>query len=228
MKSHRIPTQFVIGLVVVILGVILLLGSVGLLNFGDVFRWTPSLVILYALWLLVRSRLRNIFFPSFLILAAGFGQLILLGIDIGDFWPVILIVLGAIILINGIRSSDRRESVVSRDTDQSRMDVTCVMGSVRERIVSDEFKGGQAAVVMGEAKLDLRESSITEKPASIEVTVVMGEMKLRVPDEWNVRVENVTIMGESGDERLRCDTQSSQADLVIGGAVLMGSLKIED
>ena len=68
-----------------------------------------------------------------------------------------------------------------------------------------------------------------KKPATLEVTVVMGEMKLRVPGEWNLRLENDTIMGETKDERLVRETGGeAQTDLVIKGSVVMGSLKIED
>ena len=81
---------------------------------------------------------------------------------------------------------------------------------------------------MGEANIDLRESSVQEKPAILELTVVMGEIKLRVPSEWNVRVDDDIIMGELKDERMRRETSDSETDLVIKGSVVMGALKIED
>ncbi len=61
--------------------------------------------------------------------------------------------------------------------------------------------------VMGEANIDLRESAIQEKPAVLEVSVIMGELK---------------------DERVLRETSDVETDLVIKGSVVMGSLKIED
>lgn len=82
---------------------------------------------------------------------------------------------------------------------------------------------------MGESKLDLRDSSVMENPAVLELSVVMGQMEIRVPREWNVRMDGVTtVMGESKDERMPSDSQTDQTDLEINGTVVMGSLKIED
>ena len=54
---------------------------------------------------------------------------------------------------------------------------------------------------MGNAHIDLREASIQEKPAVLELNVVMGEIKLRAPRDWNIRVDDDTVMGDTKDER---------------------------
>lgn len=82
---------------------------------------------------------------------------------------------------------------------------------------------------MAESKIDLRDSSMAEKPVALEIYVVMGEMKIQVPREWNVRLDRVTtVMGESKDERMSPDSENTHTDLTLNGTVLMGSLKIED
>ncbi len=229
MNAHRMSGHFVIGLVVIGVGVLLLLGSTGVLDIGDVFLWIPSLFILLGVWLMIKSRFRRIGGPILMILIAGIIQLMILGLDVGRFWPVILIIIGTVVLVNSFRSRGRSsEDGATRNTVDGWIESVSVFGSTRESVVSSEFKGGQATTVMGEARLDLRETSVMEKPAALEITVVMGEMKLRVPRDWNVRLDNVTVMGESKDERLRREADGAQTDLVISGAVVMGSLKIED
>ncbi len=230
MSAHRMSGHFVIGLVVIGVGVLLLLGSTGVLDIGDVFLWIPSLFILLGVWLMIKSRFRRIGGPILMILIAGIIQLMILGLDVGRFWPVILIIIGTVVLVNNFRSRGRSsEDGAIRNTDDGWIESVSVFGSTRESVVSSEFKGGQVTTVMGEARLDLRETSVMEKPAALEITVVMGEMKLRVPREWNVRLDNVTIMGETKDERLVSEAGGeAQTDLVINGAVVMGSLKIED
>ena len=49
-------TQFVIGLVIIAVGVLFLLDSVNVIDTGDVFQWIPSLFILLGLWLLLKNR----------------------------------------------------------------------------------------------------------------------------------------------------------------------------
>lgn len=248
MGTRRAYTSFIIGLVVIAIGVLLLLGNLGFLDTGDVFRWIPSLFILLGLWMLVKSRFQQVGGPVLIIVVAGLIQIMVLGVDLGRFWPVVLIAIGAAILIKSFRSrsksgagpdSDKRPpnsvSVFGSErkvapADQDSINLVSVMGSVTQRIVSPEFRGGRATAIMGEAKIDLRESAIQEKPAVLELSVVMGEIKLRVPGDWNVRVDDDIVMGELKDERIPRETGTGggQTDLEVKGSVVMGSLKIED
>ena len=241
---RRISSAFVVGLVIIAVGVILLLDNVDAIEAGYLFRWIPSLFILLGLWLMIKSRFRQIGGPVLIIVVAALIQIMILGADIGRYWPLILIAVGIVILIKSFRSRDGRSrdtnpassnsvSVFGSErkvtpTDQDTIDLVSVMGSAAQKITSPEFRGGRATAVMGEANIDLRESSVQEKPAVLELTVVMGEIKLRVPCEWNLCVDDDTIMGELKDERALRNAGETQTDLVIRGSVVMGSLKIED
>ena len=248
MGTGRLSGSFAFGLAIIALGILLLLGSFGALDTGDVFRWIPSLFILLGLWMLVKSRFRQIGGPVLIIVVAALIQIMVLGVDLGRYWPVILIAVGAVILIKSFRSRGRSVRGASRDAerdspdsvsvfgserkvapaDQDTINMVSVMGSATQRIVSPEFRGGRATAVMGEANIDLRESAIQEKPAVLELSVVMGEIKLRVPGDWNIRVDDDIIMGELKDERVRREASDIETDLVVKGSVVMGSLKIED
>ena len=57
----------------------------------------------------------------------------------------------------------------------------------------------------------------------------MGEVKLRVPPQWSVNIDPVTVMGETTEERGSVsDAGEGGPSLTITGLVLMGSLKITD
>lgn len=248
MGTRRLSGSFAFGLVIIALGVLLLLGSLGVLDTGYVFRWIPSLFILLGVWMLVKSRFQRVGGPILIVVVAALIQIMVLGVDLGRYWPVILIAIGAAVLINSFRSRGGRSGDASPDAytdspnsvsvfgserkvapaDQDTINMVSVMGSAAQRIVSPEFRGGRATAVMGEANIDLRESTIQEKPAVLELSVVMGEIKLRVPGDWNVRVDDDTVMGELKDERIPRETRDGQTDLVIKGSIVMGSLKIED
>lgn len=248
MGTRRLSGSFAFGLVAVALGILLLLGNFGFLDTGDVFRWIPSLFILLGVWMMVKNRFRQLGGPILIIVVAALVQIMVLGADIGRYWPVILIGIGAAILVKSFRSRGGRRGGASPDayvdspnsvsvfgserkvapTDQDSINLVSVMGSAAQRITSPEFRGGRVTAVMGEANIDLRESSVQEKPAILELTVVMGEIKLRVPSEWNVRVDDDTIMGELKDERTQRGAGEGHTDLVIKGSVVMGALKIED
>ena len=245
--------QFIIGLIVIGVGVLLLLGSLNVIDvdMGDIFIWIPSLFILLGVFLIVKNRFRRVGGPIVMIVIAVIVQIIVLDIlDILRFWPIILIAIGLVIFIKSFgarrgRKSGSGSGAPHQDTpdsvtvlgsartvspsDQDSVNAVSVMGSATERIVSADFTGGQATAVMGEVRLDLRDCSVAEKPAALEIYVVMGEMKLTIPREWNARLDGVTaVMGEAKDTRARSDSEGAQTDLALSGTVLMGSLKIED
>ena len=245
--------QFIIGLIVIGVGVLLLLGSLNVIDvdMGDIFTWIPSLFILLGVFLMVKNRFRRVGGPITMIVIAAIVQIMVLDIlDILRFWPVILIAIGLVIFIKSFGARRGRKSgsgggAAHQDTpdsvtvlgsartvappDQDSVNAVSVMGSATERIVSADFTGGQATAVMGTVILDLRDCSVAQKPAALEIYVVMGEMKLKVPREWNARLDGVTaVMGEAKDTRERADSEGGQTDLALSGTVLMGSLKIED
>ena len=237
-------TQFIIGLVVIAVGVLFLLDSVGLFSAGDIFQWIPSLFILLGLWLLVKNRFRRVAGPLIMILIAVFVQLLVLDVRVGEFWPLILIAVGIVILIKSFRSRRGRSGDENEDSpdsvsvfgsekvvappDQDTINLESVMGSATQTVTSDNFRGGRASTVMGSAHIDLREASIQEKPAVLELNVVMGEIKLRAPRDWNIRVDDDTVMGDTKDTRATPHAEDSHTDLIVKASVVMGSLKIED
>ena len=241
-RRSRIGGRVFFGIVVIAIGILFLVNSTGVSDLGGLFRWWPALIILFGVWRLIADRFRSLFWPL-LIIAIGvilqLGQLDI-GIDIGRYWPVILIAVGITILAGGMRRRNRRRrsSHTSRnaspiiDVDVSAyMDddddtLHAVVGS-QDRIISGDFYDGSINVVMGNGTLDMRDATIVDKPATLEVSVVMGEVKVRVPAEWNVRIVNSSQMGDTKDTR-RSQNNSDDPDLIIKGSVTMGSLQITD
>ena len=231
------------GALVVVIGILFLLNSTGVADLGRLLDWWPSLIILYGVWRLIANRFRSLFWPIVLIAIGAFLQLGQLGFDIdwGKLWPVALIAVGILILGGGLRRRSRRrphsttgpnsstiidvDVSTSQDADDATLHV--VVGS-QDRIISGDFHGGSINVVMGSGTLDMRDARIVDKPATLEVSVVMGEVKVRVPADWNVQIANSATMGEAKDTRPSRPDDGDTPDLVISGSVTMGSLQITD
>ena len=234
MNGIRNPSRIVIGLLIVAVGVLFLLQNTGVAAFENVVRWAPSLFILFGLWRLVANGFRRVFWPVLIIAIAVLVQLSWLGVDGAVFWPVVLIAAGvAIILGRSPRRRPQPETVGSPETSRftaegGQVDAFNIFSSNRENVISGDFRGGQATTVMGSSHVDLRDSSVADRPATLDVTVVMGEARLRVPRDWSVRLENTTVMGEAKDERSNQESKDGAPDLIITGQVVMGSLKIDD
>ena len=230
------------GVLVIAVGVLFLVDKAGIADLDGLLDWWPSLIILYGAWRLIANRFRSLFWP--LLLIFGGVVLQLRQLDTADvfstIWPAMLIALGVAIVIGGMRSRNRRQrgggsshsasTIIDVDmgasADADDGTLHAVAGS-QDRIVSGDFYDGSINVVMGNGTLDMRDATIVDKPATLEVSVVMGEVKVRVPTEWNVRIVNSSQMGDTKDTR-RSHNNSDDPDLIIRGSVTMGSLHITD
>ena len=230
------------GVLVIAVGVLFLVDKAGIAELDGFLDWWPSLIILYGAWRLIANRFRSLFLPLLLIFGGVVLQLQQLDTaDVfGTIWPAFLIALGVAIVIGGMRSRNRRQrgggsshsasTIIDVDlgapADADDGTLHAVAGS-QDRIVSGDFYDGSINVVMGNGTLDMREATIVDKPATLEVSVVMGEVKVRVPTEWNARIVNSSQMGDTKDTR-RSQNNSDDPDLIIRGSVTMGSLQITD
>jgi predicted membrane protein len=104
------------------------------------------------------------------------------------------------------------------------LNVTAVLGGSKKIIVSKNFQGGEILTFMGGSEINLVQADIQGR-AVLDVTQVMGGIKLVVPANWTVISEMAVIMGGIDDKRLVL-SQAPDKVLVIKGTSLMGGLEI--
>jgi hypothetical protein len=104
---------------------------------------------------------------------------------------------------------------------------------------SRQFHGGDLTAIMGRCELDLTHTAVAagETPV-INVFVLMGNVTLRVPDDWVVDTQAVPALGEVKDARTTsvnpaASDAPSPADtartrLVLRGAVTMGAIVVKN
>jgi hypothetical protein len=86
---------------------------------------------------------------------------------------------------------------------------------------------------MGKSRLDLREAVLAPgEEAVIDVFGMMGAVEVVVPDEWDVEVETVPVMGRVNDRRMlpartADDSGLTPPRVVVRGFIMMGALNIE-
>ena len=76
---------------------------------------------------------------------------------------------------------------------------------------------------MGGVNLDFSDAVMEGDEARLDVTAVMGGIKIRVPHTWNVENRVIATMGGVKD---RTHSAIGNKRLVIDGHVLMGGLEI--
>lgn len=220
-RRRRSRSRLFLGAVIVLLGVLLLLDTTNVYETGDLVRYLPSLVVLWGLYGLVRNGFRDLFGPLVLVVGGTAWQLLWLDVvtwgQVVSLWPVLVIVAGLSIL-----AGVRRRRVVRVDGDD--FEAVSVLGEV-DRELAGDARSGSAVAVLGDTRLDLR--SGVEPPAAIDAVSILGDVELRVPTEWTVRIEVVNFLGDVRDRRPHVE-RATTPDLVVSGVCMLGDVEITD
>ena len=199
-KNKNYDSRTFVGIIFVAIGAILLARNYGLLDY-DIFHhlisW-PMLLIVIGIFQLARQA----YTPAIVLISIGI--FFLFGFpDWENLWPAIFILVGISFIFQWNRSSHKRrfhnlESDSSSSTDY--IDETAIFGGRTISIVSESFQGGKITAIFGGSKINLRYA----KPVpgcTIDVANIFGGTKIIVPEDWNVKVEVVSIFGGFEDKR---------------------------
>lgn len=235
-SSSWFSPQFVLGLLVIVLGLMFLADNFGYFESRDIIHtYWPSLLVLWGLAKIFQS-------PG----SPGktFGMiLILLGIVLQldrldilyfrwhDWWPVILIIVG----INFLRGSRFRDRYKQENTRTEMHDAGsdnyikhfALMSGVKRAITTKNFQGGELSAIMGGIDIDLRGSQMEGTEVVLEVVTIWGGIELHIPAQWTVVVRANPIMGGIED-RTYSPKEGEVKRLIIVGTVIMGGVEIKN
>lgn len=118
----------------------------------------------------------------------------------------------------------RRSGV--EETSQGRR-FTSIMGDTDERLVGEISENQRVLAVMGDVTLDLRDAVLPAGRVTVTGTVVMGTVRIVVPDGIEVRTEGPNIMG---DVKTRLERNNTGRGPVVRVKVtnVMGEVRIVD
>lgn len=213
--------QIILGLFIITVGFIVFLANanVGPIR-GIIQDWWPLTIILagvYMLW----SNIRNFVWPS-IIIAVG-SVLLLNTLDIAHFnigaliFPTILVGIGLSIIFSS--HSSWRKTTETKGSDN----INAIMSESTSKNISDDYVGGTVTAIMGSVELDVSKT-IIKNQAILGVSIVMGELKLRVAEDVNIVNRTQTLLG-SVDDKTPAIVKPGPT-LIIEGLVLMGEVEI--
>lgn len=201
-KTKSYDSRAFLGIILVAIGTILIARNFGWLG-DDFSRYLISwqmLLIVIGLFNLARKA----YTPAIIFIGIGLFFLI----DFPDnfrenFWPAFIVLVGVIFILQWKRSPDpnqdpKLEGEYNNSTDY--LDETSIFSGRNLSVVSENFQGGKITSIFGGSKINLRYA----KPVpgcTIDVANIFGGTKLIVPEDWNIKIEVVSIFGGFEDKR---------------------------
>jgi hypothetical protein len=213
-------TKLILGLFFTILGVMWTADNLRLLRADDFLRYWPAVVVLIGVINLADPARRlfgailTVVGASLLAYSAGW-----LRFTIFDFWPLLLIILGAAIV--GRALGVRLPGAAATDSS----DVWAVLTTRKINNASRDFAGARVTAFMGGCELDLTDADIFHSPAVIDVFAMWGGIEIYVPDRFEVIGEVVPFM--AGFEMQAAPAGDPNRRLVIRGAAFMGGIEVK-
>ena len=230
MPENRVPVagRLIFGLVVIGLGVLFLMDELGIMNASEVLRWWPAAMLAYGLMRLTGTLCRQHPVSGVIFTLIG-GWLLLRNLGaipygLRDFWPVVLIALGVVMVSGGLR---RGRGATGPAESASTLSAFAFWSGVDRKVVATDFQGGDVTAFMGGHDIDLRPARMAGETAVIDLFVVMGGVDMRIPEDWTVSCEAVPIMG-SVEDRTRPPAGEVRGRLILRGFILMGGVEVKN
>ena len=209
----------------------ILLSNIGILDFEIkkyLLRWEVILVILGLIFLVSHENKGPgivlliiggaIYFRDFFDLHFNFWQV---------FWPAVLILIGIVIILR--RKFEPPHIEKKNIEDEDIIDELAVFGGGDRTILSQNFQGGKVLAIFGGSNFNLNRARMAPGKNYIEVFAIFGGLKLIVPEDWNIKINVVSIFGGFSDKHRLQPYDADfkpESELIIKGFVIFGGGEI--
>jgi hypothetical protein len=242
---HAPASRLLIAIVLIGAGTLLFLSNLGLLPEFNLWDFWPLIFVVAGIVKLVGERCATGRAIGLIMIAGGtLFLLVTLGVlhvrAHDDSWPISLLLLaaGSIALIKVLESNERGRPRVGFPQETPApsasldvLDQHVVLGAVKRKVESNDFRGGKLDCILGGIDLNLRRANISsvERSATIELNVVFGAVELRVPETWRVVIQAAQVFSSIEDKTVANKSPGFDGPaLFIVGSVVFGSVEIKD
>jgi len=231
MEKQRNTGRGIVGVILILIGVVLVGRTFDIFPhriMHHLFSWEMILIVLGVVFISTRDNKLS----GWILLTIGLVFLIpdILYIPYPIrrlFWPVLLIVVGLLIIF---RSTGIARTSNAGTAKADYIDDFAILGGGDRIITSENFKGGKVTALFGGSKIDLTKAQLAPGQNVVDVFCMFGGSTLIVPENWNIKVEVVSILGGFSDKRtVRTGTTMDVGkEIIIRGFVMFGGGEIKN
>ncbi len=221
--------NIIIGIVIVAIGVLLLLKSLGVIDNLNIFFdgwWTLLIIVPAFIGLLTEKDKTGD------LIALAIGILLLLGArDLIDFdlvwrlmFPIIIIIFGLSMIFKNFFQAKVKDEL-SKINSKDLQNYTAMFSAQNIKINDEEFKGSDMNAIFGGIDLDLRNAKFP-KDTKIKMCCVFGGVDIFVPEDVNVKIVSNSFFGGVDDKRKNTNKESKHT-LYIEATCIFGGVDIK-
>lgn len=140
-----------------------------------------------------------------------------------DWWPLILIVIGVVIVIR--RRDYHSDGMIEDNRDF--FNNTSIFGGSNKSFTSKNFMGGKMTSVFGGSDVDFSEAALGQEEVVLDVFCLFGGNDIRVPNDWTVLNDSFVLFGGYDDNRKAIADQDPNKILRIKGSVIFGGMDVK-
>jgi predicted membrane protein len=219
--------QLILGLVIVLVGVLLTLDTLGIADAEQTLRFWPAGIVALGLAKLWQGwRFQSGLIGGTILTGIGLWLLLdeldLIAASFWQLWPVVLVVLGGIIVWRSLHAPRPAPA-----DDNSVLSAVAVLSGVARGNNSTAFRGGDLTAIMGGCEIDLRKAQINGE-AVIDVFALWGGIEIRVPEDWTVIGQVTPFMGGFDDKTRPSAHGASVHRLVVRGFITMAGVEVKN
>jgi predicted membrane protein len=231
-SSWRATPQVILGLIIVVIGVLFTLDNMGIIYAHDYVRYWPALIVVYGVGKMVQPRSSPGRFAGLIFTLVGLVLLLdrldVFEVRLWDFWPLIIVIIGlSLIWRSYARTMGRHPELTVSEDVNSTIGGMAFMSGFKRNSSSQSFQGGELTAIMGGCEIDLRQASMKDGEAVIDVFAFWGGIEIKVPLDWSVAVEGTPLLG-GFDDKTRPPQGGSAKRLVVKGFAIMGGVEISN
>ena len=217
------------GIILVIIGVIIGLNTMGITDIDIFFdgRWTLVIIVPCFIGLFTnKDKTGNI-------IGLLVGVILLLGmqniIDFNLIWklllPSIIVIIGLSLIFKNTFNSKINNEIKKLNNKNTKDNEYCATFSgQRIDFPNEEFKGATLNSVFGSITCDLREAKIKEDVV-INASSVFGGIDIIVPDDVNIKIKSNSIFG--GVNNKKKNNEDKKYTIYVNASCLFGGVDIK-
>ena len=222
-------TNIILGLILILLGVVIGINSLGIAKIDIFFEgwWTLFIIIPCFIGLIKDEDKKGS------IIGLIIGVLLLLSarniLDFAIVWkliiPIILVIIGASFIFKDTFNKKVNDEIKKLNKNSKNKDEICATFSSQNVRVDDEFNGINLTSVFGGIKYDLRDAKI-KKDTLIKACLVFGGIDILVPENVKVKVKSSSIFG-GVDNKSKNSAKDDSYTIYIDATCVFGGVDIK-